>query len=332
MKSKSLMDDMPEPVADVESGLKVIEEYGFCVHKRMLNPEQVQIARDRLDEQARLERDQQVATLGNQSRTGKTWIGGTATNQAIPSWQGVNMLPNKGREFIDLLLHPIPRAYCQGIFGNPNFHLGSSTGLILRKGAEPMVVHCDQQYIPLMTDRPLLVNFMICLTDFTEAMGATRVIPRSHKFDHFPTVSGNANGAFNPEPYETVPVLCEAGDVIVFESRVWHQSGQHNSDNTRYSITTFWCQSWLKPMDDYVQSLHDDVYRSLKPDELEVLGFRTDTCGRFEPRQPNDRQSTNRKMPFVPELRPDSIVRAVPVADMDESKVFGGAKSMGRKS
>lgn len=328
IKNKSPIEDMPAPVDSLEEGLKVVAEYGFCVHRNMLTPEQVSGLRHRLDEQARLEREQGVATLGNQSRTGKTWIGAVPPNEPIPAWQGVNMLPNKGREFIDLFAHPLPRAYCAGLFGKVPFHLGSSTGLILRKGAEPMVVHADQQYIPLRTAGPLLVNFMICLTDFTEEMGATRVVPRSHLWDHYPVVSGNANGAFNPEPYETAPVLCKAGDLIVFESRCWHQSGHHTSDHTRYSVTTFWCQSWLKPMDDYVQSLHAEVYESLGSEELEVLGFRTDTCGRFEPRSPNDRQATNRKMPYVPELRPGKG-QAVAVADMDESKVFGSAKSLG---
>lgn len=325
---KSVAEDMPAPVNSLEEGLKVVAEYGFCVHKGMLSKESVAALRHRLDEQAALERAQGVATLGTQSRTGKTWIGSVPAGEAIPAWQGVNMLPNKGSEFIDLLLHPLPRAYCAGLFGGVPFHLGSSTGLILRNGAEPMVVHADQQYIPIRTASPLLVNFMVCLTDFTEAMGATRVVPRSHLWDHYPTVSGNANGAFNPEPYETAPVLCEAGDLIVFESRCWHQSGHHTSDQTRYSVTTFWCQSWLKPMDDYVQSLHDEVYRTLSQEALEVLGFRTDTCGRFEPRSPNDRQATNRRVPYVPELRPGKG-QAVAVADMDESKVFGSAKSMG---
>lgn len=331
---KTVMSAMavPPPVSTVEDGLKIVSQYGCCVHSNFLNGEQVETLLGRLEEQAQLERDQGVATLGNQSRTGKTWIGGVDSNDEIPCWQGINMLPNKGKEFIDLFKHPIPIAYCNGVFGGVPFHLSSSTGLIVRKGAQPMAVHADQQYIPLKTNSPLLLNFMICLSDFTEEMGATRVIPGSHLWENYPEVVASREcGAENAEKYETLSVNCKAGDLIVFESRVWHQSGESISDNVRYSISTFWCQSWLKPMDNYVQSLHDDVISGLDQETLEIFGFRNDTCGRFDPRYPSDRQATNRTVPFIPELRKNSDRKAVSVSDMSESRVYGGAKSMNVK-
>src|SRR5205823_9340356 len=64
-----------------------------------------------------------------------------------------------------------------------------------------------------------------------------------------------------------------------------------------------WGASWVKPTDNLLQSLHDDVYRSLSTEELDLLGFRVDAAGRIAPRHPGDRQSTNRSVPYIPELR-----------------------------
>ena len=89
-------------------------------------------------------------------------------------------------------------------------------------------------------------------------------------------------GAYNPEPIDTVAVEAPAGSVIFFESRTWHQSGTSHSDKTRYSLTTLWQQSWVKPMDYIVENLHDEVYRSLSQEQLEMLGFKAEPSGRIE--------------------------------------------------
>jgi hypothetical protein len=60
--------------------------------------------------------------------------------------------------------------------------------------------------------------------------------------------------------------------------------------------------------------LHADVYESLSTAELDLLGFRVDAAGRMAPRHPGDRQSTNRKVPYIPELRrgADNVVEKAP--------------------
>lgn len=51
--------------------------------------------------------------------------------------------------------------------------------------AEP--IHADDQLIPIAKPHvPTACNSMWALTDFTEANGATRVIPGSHRADHSP--------------------------------------------------------------------------------------------------------------------------------------------------
>lgn len=320
---------LPPPVRDVEEGKRLLDEYGFCVHEGFLSPEQVKALKERLVEQAEMECEQGVALLSGQSRGGKTWYG-SPENGVLPGWQGVSFLINKGRVFIDMAMDKRLHEYMRHAFRGSSFNLCASTGLVVRRGAEPMVVHVDQQFVPFRTPMPVFMNVMICLTEFEEEMGATRVIPKSHLWPTYPPQAFDpVKGVHNPEPIETVPVECPAGSAIFFDGRTWHQSGTSTSDKTRLSISTMWSQSWVKPMDDNLACLHDDVYKTLSSDELDLLGFKAEPSGRIEPRFPGDRQNTNRKTPFVPELRRGSGVRAVQLSDMVEKSLADEAKAMG---
>jgi len=320
---------LPPPVRTVEEGKRVLDEYGFCVHENFLSPELLKALKERLVEQAELECEQGVALLSGQSRGGKTWYGGPE-NGVLPGWQGVSFLINKGRVFIDMAMDKRLHEYMRHAFQGCSFNLCASTGLVVRRGAEPMVVHVDQQFVPFRTPMPVFMNVMICLTEFEEVMGATRVIPKSHLWPTYPAQAFDpVRGAHNPEPIDTVAVECPAGAAIFFDGRTWHQSGTSTSDKTRLSISTMWSQSWVKPMDDNLACLHDEVYKTLSNDELDLLGFKAEPSGRIEPRFPGDRQNTNRKTPYVPELRRGSAARAVKLGSMVEKSLADEARAMG---
>jgi hypothetical protein len=309
---------LPPPTRDVEEGKRILDEYGLCVHEAFFTPAQVKALRERLAEQAELECEHGVALLSGQSRSGKTWYGRPEPG-THPGWQGIPALYNKGRDFVDMVMQPLFHEYCRHAFRADAFHLSSMTGLVIRRGAEPMVVHVDQQYMP-RTEVPTFLNGMVCLVDFEEAIGATRAVPRTHLGPYPKQAFDAERGVYNPEPIETVSLDAPAGSVIFIESRTWHQSGTSRSDKTRYSISTLWQQSWVKPMDYILENLHDDVYRTLSEKELEILGFKAEPCGRIEANAPGSRQNTNRKTPWVPELRRGSERRPVALENMGDYK------------
>jgi ectoine hydroxylase-related dioxygenase (phytanoyl-CoA dioxygenase family) len=322
---------LPRSTRDVEQGKRDLDEYGLCVHEAFVSGDQLKALQDRLIEQAELECEQGVALLSGQSRGGKTWYGRPEAG-VLPGWQGIAALYNKGRVFIDYLQHPLFKAYNAHVFRGASAHLSAMTGLVVRRGAEPMVVHVDQQFMPY-TEVPTYLNCMLCLTDFEEAMGATRVVPRSHRGPYPPQAYSAERGAYNPEPIATVAVEAPAGSVIFFESRTWHQSGISTSDKTRYSLTTLWQQHWVKPMDNIPLNLHDTVYEALSEDERQLLGFKAEPSGRIEAPAPVSRQNTNRKTPWVPELRRGSDARAVALEGMgDRKNADDEAKAMGLKA
>src|SRR5436309_53097 len=189
---------LPPPTRDVEQGKRDMDEYGLCVHEGFVDGDQLKALRERLVEQAELECEHGVALLSGQSRGGKTWYGHPEPG-AMPGWQGIAALYNKGRTFIDYLKHPLFKAYNDHVFRKASWHLSAMTGLIVRRGAEPMVVHVDQQFMT-KTEVPTYLNCMLCLSDFEEVMGATRVVPKSHLGGYPPQAYDAQRGAYNPEP------------------------------------------------------------------------------------------------------------------------------------
>ncbi|MDP6876021.1 MAG: phytanoyl-CoA dioxygenase family protein, partial [Alphaproteobacteria bacterium] len=105
---------------------------------------------------------------------------------------------------------------------DPGLQLSSLSAICPGPGQVPQPLHSDSQMIPLPRPHlPIAVNSMWALSDFTEANGATRIVPGSHNFDHDPDYDGS---------YETVCAEMPAGSVLVWYSTLWHGGGHNQSE------------------------------------------------------------------------------------------------------
>ena len=322
MTKKATLMPVPAPVDNVEDGKRCLDEYGVFLHRNVLSSEEVARLAERLVEQGELEREQDVALISDQSYSGNTWYGGA--DGKLPAWQGVMNLPNKGRVFMDLLYkNKLMREYVNHAFQGVPGQIAASNGLIQRKGCEPMTVHADTQWLPFSTPTPSILNIFFCLSDFDEDMGATRVVPGSHRFAaavKYMEGVGNVAG----DEYQTLPVIAKAGDMFGLESRLWHQSGASSSDKVRLCATVVWSQFWLKPINLYPQTLHDEVYASSSPGDSNFLASIA-TRPVFSAALSGGPTNYGSPRTLYPELRRGSSKRAAPApeprARLDQFKI-----------
>jgi ectoine hydroxylase-related dioxygenase (phytanoyl-CoA dioxygenase family) len=113
------------------------------------------------------------------------------------------------------------------------------------------------------------------LDDFTEANGATRVVPGSHRFED-PMGYVRAGGA-------TVAAEGAAGTALIFDGRLLHGTGANTSAAPRRGLIAYFCQPFVRQQENFMLSL-DPALRAAASDELlALLGFRCwNTLGMVE--------------------------------------------------
>lgn len=113
----------------------------------------------------------------------------------------------------------------------------------------------------------LVVNTLLALTDVTEEMGATRVVPGSHAWPDF---------SMEARPEETVPVPLEAGDVLLLSGKLIHGGGANaTQDRPRRVISTSWTSGFFKSEEAWPFILSVDEVRGYGRTLQSFLGFRS---------------------------------------------------------
>ena len=104
---------------------------------------------------------------------------------------------------------------------------------------------------------------MWAFDDFTEANGATRVIPGSH---HRAT-------AGYPDDMTTIAVEMPAGSVIFYPGTVLHGGGANTTDRARLGVILEFVAAWLRPQENHVIGVPRHVVADLPPQLQELLGW-----------------------------------------------------------
>ena len=143
-----------------------------------------------------------------------------------------------------------------------------------------MVLHADQIFVPEPWARePQGLNVAWCLDDFTEANGATRFVPGSHKQNRAPRPEDAAA--------ETVPMVAPAGSIVVFESRVWHKTGHNRTrEQRRAGIFAWYTRPIYRQQENWFLSLNPSIRQFASDDLLVLLGYLTEGLGLVNGKSP----------------------------------------------
>ena len=99
--------------------------------------------------------------------------------------------------------------------------------------------------------KPLSVNAFWCIDDFTDASGATQVVPFSHARPELPSE------AYIEKHY--VSVLAPAGSVIFFDSLLLHRTGYNSTERARFGINHMYTRPFLKQQMNFPEFLKDRI-------------------------------------------------------------------------
>jgi ectoine hydroxylase-related dioxygenase (phytanoyl-CoA dioxygenase family) len=178
-------------------------------------------------------------------------------------------LPSRDPAFCDLVEHPIALEMTKAALGWPML-LSNISANITAPGSGAMMLHADQGAYPGPWMRPYVVNVAWCLDDFTEANGATRILPGSHLVTR----------EMNPEAdadLPTVPVEAKAGSMFVIDGRLWHKTGPNlTGAQTRAGVFAVYSLPIYLPQENWWLSLDPAVRQFGSDTLLTLLGFKGD--------------------------------------------------------
>jgi len=142
--------------------------------------------------------------------------------------------------------------------------ISSLSSIAIDPGETAQPIHSDDQVIPLeKPHRAIVCNSMWALTDFTDANGATRLVPGSHKKPS-PEYGGR---------YETIPAEMKKGSVLIWDGSLWHGGGANRTDKRRTGIAMNYCAGFIRQQENQQLGLSPELVRTFSPRLQELIGY-----------------------------------------------------------
>lgn len=125
------------------------------------------------------------------------------------------------------------------------------------------IVHRDIKFYS--GNVPLMINVLVMLDDFTEENGPTLLLPYSHLIEEKPS---------DEYFYEnSIQVLGKKGDILFFNSNIWHCSSRNNTSEDRMALPITFSKSVIKQLLDYPRALGYDKINNFSDEMRQILGY-----------------------------------------------------------
>lgn len=242
---------------DVATHIASLTESGYCHIPGVFTADQVARAKRLLDELLVKSRD-------------------TLTDKIPPLNCNQHMvfnLENKDFYFLEMLfasqgvhqilMHFLNDKYYRAIpQQEPNYILRSFLG---RSSNEMLPLHIDSFLPYLSNDESIIVQAAVVLEDQDEENGCTVIMPGSHRSCQY---------ADRSQYDSCTPILSKAGDVVLWDSRLWHGTLPNRSKTrTRWAIIGTFSRWWIKQNSNVTENLPQVFYDKLTDSQKAVLGF-----------------------------------------------------------
>jgi ectoine hydroxylase-related dioxygenase (phytanoyl-CoA dioxygenase family) len=148
---------------------------------------------------------------------------------------------------------------------DPGCLISSLSSITILPGEIAQPIHADDQLLPIPKPHvPTVCNSMWALTDFTEANGATRIVPGSHRYDHSPDYG---------HPYESIAAEMPRGSVLIWHGSLWHGGGANSTDEARVGIAMNYCAGFIRQQENQQLGIPREIAAGFEPRLRELVGY-----------------------------------------------------------
>ncbi|HEX4868638.1 MAG TPA: phytanoyl-CoA dioxygenase family protein [Acidimicrobiales bacterium] len=169
-----------------------------------------------------------------------------------------------GPTFERVPVHPNVLPVVEGVLDRGCL-ISSLSSIAICAGETPQPLHADDQLMPIPKPHPPTVcNTMWALTDFTEANGATRIIPGSHLADASPVYG---------QHHDSIPAEMARGSVLVWHGSLWHGGGANTTDERRVGIAMNYCAGYIRQQENQQLGVPRDIAARFERRLQELCGY-----------------------------------------------------------
>lgn len=196
-------------------------------------------------------------------------------------------LLNYGEVWQRLAVHPNLLPVMKGVLGDDCL-LNTYGTSIIGPGEKSQPIHVDDgtfiSQSPALRRRPRIyeggprssisVNTMIALCDFTEEIGATRIVPDSNKMPYPKPTDSEKNMK------ASIPAVMPKGSILFFEGQCYHAGGANLTlDQRRFGVTVSFCAGYLRTQENFILSIPEEKAASFPRELQQLIGFRISKGG-----------------------------------------------------
>ena len=134
-------------------------------------------------------------------------------------------------------------------------------------GEPAQMIHRDQwsfDHFPFPTGFEAEISTMWAVTDFTEEMGATRVVVGSHLWEEDPA---------EVDPALTTGAVMSKGSVLLYVGSIFHGGGANTTDVHRIGINIGYSLAWLRQEENQYLACPPEIARTLPEGLLRLMGY-----------------------------------------------------------
>jgi ectoine hydroxylase-related dioxygenase (phytanoyl-CoA dioxygenase family) len=169
-----------------------------------------------------------------------------------------------GRVWERVPVHPSVLPLIEHVL-DPGCLISSLSSITILPGEIAQPIHADDQLLPIPKPHiPTVCNSMWALTDFTDANGATRLVPGSHRYDHSPDYG---------REYDSIAAEMPAGSVLIWHGSLWHGGGANRTDAARVGIAMNYCAGFIRQQENQQLGIPREVAARFEPRLRELVGY-----------------------------------------------------------
>lgn len=168
-----------------------------------------------------------------------------------------------------LITHPTVIGTLDLVLGDhaSTFQVDLTQLVTIGPGSPAQMIHRDQwsfDHYPFPRGFEAEVGTMWAVTDFTEEMGATRMVVGSHRWEDDPD---------EVDPALSTPAVMTKGSVLLYTGSIFHGGGANVTEIDRIGMNVGYSLGWLRQEENQYLACPPEIARTLPEGLLRLMGY-----------------------------------------------------------